>query len=146
MCVPPKMLIRASPYSAPAEFDRRKIDFSLCIFRISANPSRERIALVYDVEVKTFVQSAMLFLLVTTAPPLYAEKPAKIPVAFGAWKGPHAGTFKSGLRRGLAKGCAVVGKNKARVIIEGEVTEQENKHFSLRVVVKSPRGDGDIIE
>jgi hypothetical protein len=82
--------------------------------------------------------------LLLMALPALAEKPAKIPVAFGAWKGPHASTFKSGLRRGLAKGCAVVARNKARAVIEGEVTEADKK-LTVRVTLKSPKSD-EIIE
>jgi hypothetical protein len=66
-----------------------------------------------------------------------ADKPARIPVAFGQWTGPHAGTFKSGLRGGLAKECVVVKAEKARVIIDGEVSG--DKTFKVRVVVKSPQ-------
>jgi hypothetical protein len=78
--------------------------------------------------------------------PALADKPALIPVTFGAWKGSHANTFKSGLRRGLAKakGCSVVPRGKARVVIEGEVTEQNGK-FSVHVSLKSPKND-EIIE
>jgi hypothetical protein len=74
----------------------------------------------------------------------HAEKPAKIPVAFGKWTGPHASTFKSALRNGVRKGCAVVRADKARVVIEGEVSA-DDKPIKLRVVLKSPRS-GDIVE
>ena len=73
-----------------------------------------------------------------------AEKPPKIPVALGAWTGPRAGSFKSGVRSGVAKECQVVRANKARVIIDGEVTE-EDKRFKVRVIVKSPVTN-DIVE
>jgi hypothetical protein len=92
--------------------------------------------------VLTLIKS--LLLLLVLASPARADKPAKFPVAFGAWKGPHAGTFKSALRRGLAKGCAVVARGKARALIEGEVTDNNGK-LSVRVVVKSPRTD-EIVE
>jgi len=69
----------------------------------------------------------------------HAEKPAKIPVAFGTWTGPHAARFKSGLRSGVAKDCVVVRAAKARVIIDGQVSSEDNKHFKLSVMVKSPK-------
>jgi hypothetical protein len=69
----------------------------------------------------------------------HAEKPVKIPVAFGTWTGPHAGRFKSGVRSGVAKDCVVVRAEKARVIIDGEVSSEDNKHFKVRVMVKSPK-------
>jgi len=74
-----------------------------------------------------------------------AEKPPKIPVALGKWTGPHAGSFKSALRSGLAKDCVVVGAAKARVIVDGEVTSADEKHFTVRVIVKSPKTN-DIVE
>jgi hypothetical protein len=70
--------------------------------------------------------------------PALAEKPEKLPVAFGAWQGPRAATFKSALRRGLAKECNVVAPQKARALIEGVVSE-EDKKFSVKVIVKSPK-------
>jgi hypothetical protein len=88
---------------------------------------------------------AFLLAVGVGAAPAQAEKPPKIPVAFGAWTGPHAGSFKSGVRSGVAKECAVVRAEKARVIIDGEVTETEPKHFKLRVIVKSPKTN-DIVE
>src|SRR5689334_12332628 len=77
----------------------------------------------------------------------FAEKvaPEKIPVAFGSWKGPSASSFKSALRKGLGKECAVVSK-KARVVIEGVVTPSEGgKGVVVRVVVKSS-SSGEIVE
>jgi hypothetical protein len=68
-----------------------------------------------------------------------ADKPPKIPVAFGKWTGPHASHFKSALRSAATKECAVVSASKARVIVDGEVTEKEDKHLSVRVLVKSPK-------
>src|SRR5690348_5676258 len=75
-----------------------------------------------------------------------AEKPAKIPVAFGGWTGPHAGRFKSAVRGTIGKACVVLRADKARVIIEGEVTESEDKKkISVKVVVKSPKTN-EIVE
>jgi hypothetical protein len=68
-----------------------------------------------------------------------ADKPPKIPVAMGKWTGPHAGSFKSSVRGAIGKDCVVVKADKARVVIEGEVTEKENKHLTLRVILKSPK-------
>jgi hypothetical protein len=68
-----------------------------------------------------------------------ADNAPKMPVAFGKWTGPHAPHFKSALRSGLAKDCVVVRAEKARVIIDGEVTEKDNKHFVLRVMVNSAK-------
>jgi hypothetical protein len=73
-----------------------------------------------------------------------AEKPEKIPVALGNWKGPSAGTFKSALRRGLAKECRIVAAKSARVVIDGEVL-QEGKGFNVRVFVKSAKS-GEVVE
>src|SRR5258706_9638066 len=73
-----------------------------------------------------------------------AEKPEKIPVALGSWKGPHAGSFKSALRRGLLKECVFVRAKAARVTIDGEVTEQ-GKRFSVRVLVNSTK-TGELFE
>jgi hypothetical protein len=67
----------------------------------------------------------------------HADKPPRIPVALGKWTGPHAGSFKSALRSGLSKDCVVVRAEKARVIIDGEVTG--DKTFSVRVILKSPK-------
>lgn len=96
----------------------------------------------YDGSVSTLIRALALTLLVAT--PVRAEKPAKLPIAFGAWKGPSAGTFKSALRQALAKTCAVVPRGKARVVIEGEVRPQD-KGVSVRVSLKSPRSD-EIVE
>jgi hypothetical protein len=74
-----------------------------------------------------------------------ADKPPKIPVAMGTWTGPKASRFKSAVRNGIAKECAVVRKDKARVVIEGEVKSDDDKHFSVHVIVKSPK-TGDIVE
>jgi hypothetical protein len=74
----------------------------------------------------------------------HAEKPAKIPVAFGKWTGPRAGTFKSAVRNGIKKGCVVVRPDKARVIIEGEVSA-EDKPIKVRVILKSPNNQ-EIVE
>jgi hypothetical protein len=73
-----------------------------------------------------------------------ADKPVKIPVAMGTWNGPHAGTFKSAVRSGMSKDCVVTKAAKARVTVDGEVTEEE-KGFKVRVVVKSPKTN-DIVE
>jgi hypothetical protein len=81
----------------------------------------------------------VVLLLVAMGGGAHAEKPAKIPVAMGAWTGPHAGTFKSGVRSGVAKDCVVTRAEKARVIIEGEVKEGENNHFTVQVIVKSAK-------
>lgn len=78
------------------------------------------------------------------AVPARAEKPPKIPVAIGTWTGPHANRFKSGVRSGAAKECAVVKKEKARVIVDGEVVEQD-KRWKVRMIVKSPKTD-EIVE
>jgi hypothetical protein len=83
--------------------------------------------------------SLCLALLGFTTRATGAEKPPKIPVAMGKWTGPHAGSFKSAVRGGIAKDCAVVRADKARVVIEGEVTEKENKHLTVRVILKSPK-------
>jgi hypothetical protein len=82
-----------------------------------------------------------LLLLVGAA---HAEKPPKIPVAMGTWKGPHAGTFKSAVRSGVSKDCVVTKAAKARVVIEGEVTEAE-KGFKVMVILKSPKTN-EIVE
>jgi hypothetical protein len=74
-----------------------------------------------------------------------ADKPPKIPVAMGTWTGPHSGTFKSAVRNGVAKDCVVTKATKARVVIEGEVSEKEKGGFTVRVVVKSPKTN-DIVE
>jgi hypothetical protein len=85
---------------------------------------------------------AVMSVLVTTlafgstmaaAPPV-----EKTPIAFGSWKGPSAGSFKSALRRGLQKECVVVPAKKARAIITAEVT-QEGKKYSVHVVVTSTK-------
>jgi hypothetical protein len=73
-----------------------------------------------------------------------AEKPEKIPVAIGAWTGPKASRFKSAVRSGVGKECKVVSASKARVIIDGEVTEADKK-FKVRVIVKSPV-TSDVVE
>src|SRR5215472_4683307 len=67
----------------------------------------------------------------------HADKPPKIPVALGKWSGPHSGSFKSALRSGLSKDCVVVRAEKARVIIDGEVSG--DKTFTVRVILKSPK-------
>jgi hypothetical protein len=92
------------------------------------------------------VMHAALFILVIGAGMVgaRAEKPPKIPVAMGTWTGPHAGTFKSAVRSGVSKDCSVVKANKARVIIDGEVTEAE-KGFTVHVTVKSPKTN-EIVE
>jgi hypothetical protein len=72
-----------------------------------------------------------------------ADKPPRIPVALGKWTGPHSGTFKSALRSGIAKECVVVRADKARVVIDGEVTG--DKSFTVRVILKSPK-TSDIVE
>jgi hypothetical protein len=73
-----------------------------------------------------------------------AEKPEKIPVALGSWKGPSAGSFKGALRRGLAKDCTFTKPKTARAIIDGEVT-QEGKKFTVRVIVKAAQS-GEVLE
>jgi hypothetical protein len=72
-----------------------------------------------------------------------ADKPPRIPVALGKWTGPHAGTFKSALRSGLGKDCVVVRADKARVVIDGEVSG--DKSFTVRVILKSPKTN-DVVE
>jgi hypothetical protein len=79
---------------------------------------------------------AFLLLLASAAAP--AEKPVKIPVAMGTWTGPHAGVFKGAVRSGMSKDCVVTRASKARVIIDGEVSEAD-KGFKVRVIVKSPK-------
>ena len=75
-----------------------------------------------------------------------AEKPAKIPVAFGGWTGPHASRFKSAVRGTIGKDCVVTRADKARVIIEGEATESDDKKkVTVKVVVKSPKTN-EIVE
>jgi hypothetical protein len=86
----------------------------------------------------------VLLLLALSAVTAHAEKPAKIPVAFGKWTGPHAGAFKSALRNGIKNGCVVVRADKARVIIDGEVNG-DDKPIKLRVILKSPKTQ-DIVE
>jgi hypothetical protein len=75
------------------------------------------------------------------------EKPEKIPVAMGTWTGPKASRFKSAVRSGIVavKECAVVRPNKARVIIDGEVKSEDDKHFAVHVTLKSPKTN-DIVE
>jgi hypothetical protein len=67
-----------------------------------------------------------------------AGKPPRIPVAMGTWSGPHAGTFKGAVRSGMSKDCVVTKPDKARAIIDGEVSEGE-KGLKVRVIVKSPK-------
>jgi hypothetical protein len=86
----------------------------------------------------------VIVLLMLAALTVHAEKPPKIPVAFGKWTGPHAGTFKSAVRNGVSKGCVVVRPAKARVIIEGEVGA-EDKPIKVRVILKSP-ANNEIVE
>jgi hypothetical protein len=90
------------------------------------------------------LKMVVLLLIAMGAAVAHAEKPAKIPVALGKWTGPHAGTFKSALRSGLSKGCVVVRAEKARVIIEGEVSA-EDKPIKVHVILKSPK-TSDIVE
>jgi hypothetical protein len=87
----------------------------------------------------------LLFLMLGAAVAMGAEKPPKIPVTMGTWTGPKASHFKSAVRNGAAKECAFVRKDKARVIIDGEVKSEDDKHFSVHVIVKSPK-TGDIVE
>ena len=75
----------------------------------------------------------------------HAEKPEKVPVALGSWKGPSASTFKSALRRGLAKDCTFVKAKKARALIEGEVTSADGKKLSVKVIVKATT-TGEVVE
>jgi len=82
--------------------------------------------------------------LALAALPARAEKPEKIPVALGSWKGPSASSFKSALRRGLAKDCVIVGAKRARAILDGEVV-QDGKAFTVRVIVKSAKS-GEVAE
>jgi hypothetical protein len=84
---------------------------------------------------------ALLVLAVGTA---RADKPEKLRVAMGAWTGPHASSFKSGLRGGLGKDCVFVRAKAARSVIDGEVTE-ENKKFTVKVIVKSAK-TGEVAE
>jgi hypothetical protein len=69
-----------------------------------------------------------------------AEKPEKIPVALGSWRGPSASAFKDALKHGLGKECKVVGaKSKgARALVDGTV-EERGKGVVVRVVVKQPK-------
>jgi hypothetical protein len=90
------------------------------------------------------VKRVALLVIALAAPTAYAEKPPKIPVAFGKWTGPHAGTFKGAVRNGVSKGCVVVRPAKARVIIEGEVGA-EDKPIKVRVILKSPTNN-EIVE
>lgn len=88
----------------------------------------------------------MLVLLLGGAALADKPKPERIPVAMGAWKGPHAGSFKSGVRSAIAKDCVVVKAEKARVIVEGEVTPSEDgKKVTVKVVIKSPKTN-EIVE
>ena len=73
-----------------------------------------------------------------------APKVEKLPVAFGAWTGKGAGSWKGALRGKLNKECAFVGPKKARVLIEGTLTEQ-GKGVTVRVVVKATK-TGEIVE
>ncbi len=73
-----------------------------------------------------------------------APKPPKIPVVFGTWTGPSAGTFKSAVRKGIAKDCIVVAKKKARVVIEG-TAEAQGKGAVVHVRVKAAKTD-EIVE
>jgi hypothetical protein len=82
---------------------------------------------------------AALLVAMGLALPVLAEKPEKLPVAFGAWQGPRAATFKSALRRGLAKECNVVAPKAARALIDGQVSSEDGKKFSVKVIVKSPK-------
>jgi hypothetical protein len=88
--------------------------------------------------------ATILALLLVVLGAAHAEKPARIPIAFGKWTGPHASTFKSALRKGVQKGCVVVRAAKARVIIDGEVSA-EDKPIKLHVVLKSRR-TGEVVE
>jgi hypothetical protein len=73
-----------------------------------------------------------------------AEQPPKIPVAMGAWTGPHAATFKGALRSGMSKECVTTKAAKARVVIDGEISAAE-KGFKVRVILKSPKTQ-DVVE
>jgi hypothetical protein len=73
-----------------------------------------------------------------------APPPPKVPAALGSWTGPSASRFKSALRHGLRKDCDIVSAKKARVLIEGVVSEQ-GKGVVVRVTVKSQK-DGEVIE
>ena len=81
---------------------------------------------------------ALLSLVVLAPSGAHADKPEKIPVAMGKWKGPHAAGFKSALRRGLAKYCTIGSAKKARAIIDGEETE-EGKKAKLTVIVRAAK-------
>lgn len=74
-------------------------------------------------------------------------KPEKLPVAFVPWTGKSANAFKGVLKGKLAKECVFVGPKKARVLIEGTVTEKEppSKAVTVKVVVKSAK-TGEIVE
>ncbi|HEX2568952.1 MAG TPA: hypothetical protein VH877_05280 [Polyangia bacterium] len=88
----------------------------------------------------------VLALTSTSAVASHSEKSKadKTPVMFGSWKGPGASGFKSALRHGIAKECAVVGAKAARAVIDGEVRPQ-GKGVVVRVIVKSAKG-GEVVE
>ena len=95
----------------------------------------------------SFVRSAFLllsFLGLATTAAAKAPKPEKIRVAFGAWSGPGAGAFKSGLRSAIAKDCVIGGKKGARAIVEG-VVAPEAKGAVLRLAIKAAES-GELVE
>jgi hypothetical protein len=87
---------------------------------------------------RSFAGALLTVSLATGTAAAREPKPEKVPVALGAWKGPSASTFKSAMRRGLAKECKVVGAKGARVVVEGEVAPA-GKGFVVRAIVRQPR-------
>lgn len=71
-------------------------------------------------------------------------KPEKLPVAFGAWTGKGAGSFKSALRGKIGKECVVVPPKKARALLEGVVTEA-GKGVTVKLVVKAAF-NGEVVQ
>ena len=75
------------------------------------------------------------------APP---PKIDKVLVTFGAFTGHGAGSWKSGIRAIVAKGCVITSKKNARALIEGEVTPKD-KGVLFRLVIKSV-ATGEVVE
>jgi hypothetical protein len=73
-----------------------------------------------------------------------APKPEKEKVAFGAFTGPGAGSFKSGIRSIVAKACVITSKKSARALIEGESTPKD-KGVVFRLVIKGAQ-NGEVVE
>jgi hypothetical protein len=68
----------------------------------------------------------------------------KVRVTFGAFTGRGAGSFKSGIRAIVAKGCVIAPKKSARALIEGEVTPKD-KGVLFRLVIKAV-ANGEVVE